>query len=180
MGTIRWLREVGFDDVVSVGGKAAALGALARAGFRVPEGFVIPTIGGIPAPRRDEEILAAFRVLMAPRVAVRSSATVEDGGAASWAGQLETFLNTDEEHLLENIERCRASARSARAEAYAEERGVAAACVAVIVQVMVPAEVAGVAFSVHPVTGAREPVIEAVRGLGDALVSGRAEPEDDA
>ncbi len=179
MGMIRWLGEVGFGDVASVGGKAAALGELARAGFRVPDGFVV-AIGGVPAPRRDEEILAAFRALGSPLVAVRSSATAEDGGAASWAGQFETFLNTDEEHLLENIERCRASAWSTRVEAYAEEQGVAAVRVAVIVQAMVPAEVAGVAFSVHPVTGVREPVIEAVRGLGDALVSGRTEPEDDA
>lgn len=172
---IRWLEEVGFGDVASVGGKAAALGELARAGFQVPRGFVVP-VGGVSG----DESLAAFRALGAPRVAVRSSATTEDGVAASWAGQLETFLNTDEDRLLENIERCRASARSARAEAYAEERGGDVARVAVIVQAMVPAEVAGVAFSVHPVTGAREPVIEAVRGLGDALVSGRAEPEDDA
>ena len=175
MGMIRWLGEVGFGDVASVGGKAAALGELARAGFRVPGGFVVPV-----GEASGEEALAAFRALGAPLVAVRSSATAEDGGAASWAGQFETFLNTDEEHLLENIERCRASAWSTRVEAYAEEQGVAAVRVAVIVQAMVPAEVAGVAFSVHPVTGVREPVIEAVRGLGDALVSGRTEPEDDA
>lgn len=176
MGIVLGLHAVGFADAARVGGKAAALGALARAGFRVPGGFVVPVDAEIDAG----EIGRAFRALGSPLVAVRSSATVEDGKAAAWAGQFETFLNTDEVRLTENVERCRASGQSERVAAYASGRGGDVARVAVIVQAMVPAEVAGVAFSVHPVTGARDPVVEAVRGLADELVSGRAEPEDGA
>lgn len=171
MGAIRWIREVVFADAAWAGGKAAALGELARAGFRVPDGFVVPASGC------EHEALDAFRALGSPLVAVRSSAASEDGRTASWAGQFETFLGVDGAGLLDAIARCRASGGGKRAAAYG---GGAPQRVAVVVQAMVPADAAGVAFSVDPVSGARRVVIEAVRGLGDALVSGRVHPDPDA
>jgi pyruvate,water dikinase len=57
----------------------------------------------------EKEILAAFEKLKAKYVAVRSSATAEDSKIDSWAGQLETYLNTTKENLIENIKKCWAS-----------------------------------------------------------------------
>lgn len=134
----------------------------------------------------QKEIQTAFRKLGKSEVAVRSSATAEDSAEASWAGQLESFLNTTEENLLENIKKCWASLFTPRAIFYRFEKGFhfekglhgRKISVAVVVQEMVHAEVAGVAFSVHPVTEDRNQlIIEAVRGLGDRLVSGVITPD---
>ncbi len=179
----RPLQELSHADAPAVGGKAAALGELMRAGFRVPDGFVVPA--KFPSPSKGEgqgevcgwdPVIAAFRRLGSSLVAVRSSAAVEDGASASWAGQFETELNVGENGLVESIRRCRESGRSKRAKAYGGET----ATIHVLVQAMVPADVAGVAFSINPVTGENVVTIEAVHGLGEALVSGRVSPDPDA
>jgi len=93
-----------------------------------------------------------------PAVAVRSSATAEDLPSASFAGQQASLLNVrGEDELLDAVRRCWASLWSARAIAYREREGIDQQTVklAVVVQRMVPAEVAGVLFSANPVTGAR-------------------------
>lgn len=69
------------------------------------------------------EISSHFKTLEAQYVAVRSSATAEDGSSAAWAGQLDTFLNTTEEHLLKNVQRCWASLFTPRAIFYRFEKG---------------------------------------------------------
>ena len=118
---------------------------------------------------------------MAPAVAVRSSACEEDGESASFAGQLETFLNvTGVEDVAEAALRCYRSAFSARAIGYRRNKGSEAAPVrmAVLVQWLVPAQVAGVAFSMNPVTGdAGEVLINAAWGLGESIVSGTVNPD---
>ena len=124
-------------------------------------------------------ILQNYKTLGAEYVAVRSSATAEDSASAAWAGQLDTFLNTTEDHLLENVKKCWASLFTPRAIFYrrrhAIENGVS---VAVVVQKMVQSEVSGVAFSVHPVTEDRnQMIIEAGFGLGEAIVSGQITPD---
>ena len=127
-----------------------------------------------------EEIKAAFKQLNAQFVAVRSSATAEDGSTASWAGELDTFLNTTENTLLENVKRCWASLFTPRAIFYRFEKGFhkSHVSVAVVVQKMVNSEAAGVAFSVHPVTEDRNQIIiEAGWGLGEAVVSGQITPD---
>lgn len=118
------------------------------------------------------------------RVAVRSSATAEDGSSAAWAGQLETYLNTTEENLLENVRKCWASLFTPRAIFYRKELEEKSGglptpvSVAVVVQRMVQSEVSGVAFSVHPVTQDRGQItIEAGWGLGEAIVSGSITPD---
>ncbi len=170
------LRDARVSD--EVGGKAAALGAMLRAGFTVPEGFVVV----MSADMLDEltpTVLDAFDALGAAYVAVRSSATQEDGRTAAWAGQLDTFLNVSRGGLVVSMSRCLNSANSARAQAYAAEKGLAAGRVAVIVQAMVPSDVSGVCFSVHPVTNnTDELVIEAAYGLGEAVVSGEITPDN--
>ena len=169
-----------------VGGKAARLAELLAAGFPVPGGFTITTDAfhlagdGMPA-ELAEQIAAAYRQLGSPPVAVRSSATAEDLGPASLAGQCETILDVrGEEPLLAAVGRCWSSLHSDRARAYFAEHGIAAerVAMAVVVQRLVPAEVAGVLFTANPRTGARdELLIEASWGLGEAVVSGRVQPD---
>ena len=127
-----------------------------------------------------EEIKKFFKKLDAKYVAVRSSATAEDSAAASWAGQLESYLNTTEENVLENVKRCWASLFTPRAIFYRFEKELhkQKISVAVVVQKMVESEVSGVAFSVHPVTQDRNQlIIEASFGLGEAIVSGQITPD---
>jgi phosphohistidine swiveling domain-containing protein len=182
------LREADPANRARYGGKGASLAALARASFEVPDGFIIPVdvaarLRGAPAewpPELRRELLARLAALVPAYepVAVRSSAADEDGAAASFAGQHETVLGvTGGDAFLEAVARCLASADAESARAYRQSVGAdAEAAMALVVQRMVPAVAAGVAFSIDPVTGSRDHVVvEAVAGLGDALVSGQAE-----
>lgn len=138
----------------------------------------------ILAAKMPEEIASvvttSFKELGAEFVAVRSSATAEDSAAAAWAGQLDTYLNTTDETLLENVQRCWASLFTPRAIFYRFEKGLHATkiSVAVVVQKMVNSDAAGIAFSVHPVTeDYNQLIIEAGFGLGEAVVSGQVTPD---
>jgi pyruvate,water dikinase len=114
-------------------------------------------------------------------VAVRSSATAEDLPGMSFAGQLETYLNVrGGDDVIDAVRRCWASLWTGRAIGYRERQGIRSEDVsmAVVVQQLVLAEVAGVVFTVNPVTGARdELVINAAWGMGEAIVSGRVTPD---
>ncbi|HSX24184.1 MAG TPA: PEP/pyruvate-binding domain-containing protein, partial [Candidatus Saccharimonadales bacterium] len=94
MKPILSLEKAEYGSIESVGGKAASLGNMLKAGFPVPPGFVITTEaykkGG--SAELTTQILAAFDELGVERVAVRSSAVAEDSSEASWAGQLDTVL----------------------------------------------------------------------------------------
>lgn len=136
----------------------------------------------IPHPL-ERSICRAYRRL-GGQVAVRSSMIGEDAHAASFAGQLDTYLNVEgESELLEAVKNCWASAFNWRLFSYLSEREKASAelieslSMAVVIQRMVDAQAAGVAFSADPITGQSQVVIEAVRGLGDALVRGLVEPD---
>lgn len=121
-----------------------------------------------------------FSALGAKYVAVRSSATAEDSDSAAWAGQLDTYLNTTDETLLENVKKCWASLFTPRAIFYRFEKGLKESnvSVAVVVQEMIESEKAGIAFSVHPVTQDKnQMIIEAGLGLGEAAVSGTITPD---
>ena len=114
-------------------------------------------------------------------VAVRSSGTAEDLPGMSFAGQMETYLNVrGSNDVIEAVKRCWASLWTGRAIGYRQRQGIReeAVSIAVVVQQLVPADVAGVMFTVNPVTGARdELVINAAWGLGEAIVSGRVTPD---
>jgi len=113
-----------------------------------------------------------------PQVAVRSSATLEDLPTASFAGQGDTYLNVaGADEVLARVRGCWASLWTARAVCYRQAHGFdgTSPAMAVIVQAMIPTDVGGVAFSVHPVTGADEIVVEAAPGLTEAVVQGTAE-----
>jgi pyruvate, water dikinase len=131
-------------------------------------------------PNIADEVQTSFRHLGAPQVAVRSSATVEDGATAAWAGQLDSFLNTSDETLIQNIQRCWASLFTPRALAYRFAKGLQREHIslAVVVQQMIQSEISGVAFSAHPLLqDHNQIVIEAGFGLGEAIVSGEIIPD---
>ncbi len=126
------------------------------------------------------QTLKSFHELGSPFVAVRSSATAEDGAAAAWAGQLDSFLNTTEETLLLNVQKCWASLFTPRAIFYRFEKELhgTVISVAVVVQKMIASEISGIAFSVHPISeDPNQLIIEAGFGLGEAIVSGEITPD---
>ncbi|UCD49543.1 MAG: PEP/pyruvate-binding domain-containing protein, partial [Phycisphaerales bacterium] len=127
------------------------------------------------------QVATAYGHLGADAVAVRSSATAEDLPGHSFAGQYETILGvTSLEGCFDAIRKCWASLWAERAYEYRRRNGIDHRQVemAVIVQRQIGAEAAGVAFSIDPTTGSRSRiVIESCAGLGDALVSGRVQPD---
>ena len=146
----------------TIGGKAAGLAPLARAGLPVPPAVVIP------AEAADSEI-GSLAADIATRfsgssVAVRSSGIAEDLAEASYAGQYETVLNVRSEPgaLTAAVRRVRASAAGAIVASYA---GRHPAPMAVLVMPMVDADAAGIAFTRDPVTGDRVVVVEAVLAI---------------
>jgi phosphohistidine swiveling domain-containing protein len=168
------LVEVPPGSSALVGGKAARLAELARAGFPVPPGIVV-----IPLAERS----AAHRLLAAvdrladreARFAVRSSGMAEDGAETSFAGQYLSKLNVSRLDVPGAVEQVRRSGATERVAAY----GGTAAAIPVLVQPMVPAVAAGVAFTADPVSGDRgTTIVTAVRGLGEGLVSGELNGEE--
>lgn len=201
MNWIRPLAEVNLTDSKSVGGKAAHLGALIRAGFPVPPGFVITVdafvdhFGQItdplvrpPTPRLSSELMAEVSDALITHLgrdtdlAVRSSSTEEDGQFASFAGQHSTYYFVNPMRVDQAIVDCWMSLWSSPATAYRRagwgdiDSGDPLR-MAVIVQRMVRATRSGVAFSRHPVEDSNDCVIEASWGLGAALVDGRVTPD---
>ncbi len=168
-------------DVSLCGGKARALGQLINAGFNVPPGFVITTHAETKMDKSlEDEILRYFDNFNTPYVAVRSSAVGEDSSTASWAGQLESYLNVDKTGLIDAIKKCWASIESERAISYAKEHDVPQSelKVGVVVQKMINSDTAGVMFTVNPVNQlSEEIVIEAIYGLGELLVQGLVTPD---
>jgi len=176
---------VSLDDRVCessalAGNKAATLAVLRRAGFPVPAGVVVSAeaLSGIaddlPASVR-ESLLQVPNLLGPGPWAVRSSSTAEDTEQASFAGQFETFLNVDLGELAGAVQRCWQSALADRVKVYGGPEWLGS--MAVLIQPMIVADTAGVAFTRDPVSGQNRTVIEAVKGLGDRLVSGAATPE---
>jgi pyruvate,water dikinase len=171
-------------------GVIASLEALARAGDEAALEREVVRLraliaGGELASSVREEIIAAYTQLwevgaLEGRVAVRSSATAEDLASASFAGQQETYLYVSgAENLLAAVKSCWASLWAPRAISYrrrfwaSRETG----AMAVVVQAMIPCDVAGVAFSADPLTGQDRVIIEANWGLGETVVRGEVEAD---
>jgi len=193
---ITWLDQPTCQDVCLTGGKAANLSRLA-ANYPVPAGFCLTTEAygqwaeaatpTLMPPALQALLAAAYATLAqqserAPlRVAVRSSAIGEDSQAASFAGQYATYLNvTGLAAVTDAVLRCWASAQAERVQVYQQQQGQTpqALPVAVLVQQLIAADIAFVAFSAHPVTGQRdEVVINANWGLGESIVSGLVTPD---
>ena len=184
-----WLGDPKSFDAALVGSKAANLSRLARLYQRVPDGFCLPVTlmdAAYPFDLRDE-ITAAVADLMRCHslpclvAAVRSSAVDEDGATASFAGQHETYLNiVGAEAIIEAVGRCWKSARSEHALNYRRRQGLSVEQpqLGVLVQQLVAADVAAVAFSANPITGNQgEVMINASWGLGESIVGGTVTPD---
>ena len=129
----------------------------------------------------SDTIKEAYRELNAKLVAVRSSATAEDLPEASFAGQQRTFLNVQgEDDVVAAVQGCWASLFEPRAIYYRQEQGFKHLDVgiAVPVQKMVQSDISGVLFTVEPLTSDKTKIlIEAIYGLGEAIVSGEVTPD---
>ena len=184
-------------DASAVGHKAANLARFA-AKYRVPPAFCLSTsvyaelhAAVLPAGTAERAALRAgvadgYERLAArigerePRVAVRSSATGEDSAEASYAGQHETILNVrGVDAVVEAVLECWRSASNERVAAYRREKGIdVPVSVAVIVQEMVDADAAAIAFGADPVSGDDTiVVIDGAKGLGDKIASGEITPD---
>ena len=169
------------------GNKAANLFRLKSAGFNVPAWItIVPSAFGDDARWQDHQLQAELNEsLLRPQfqntlLAVRSSALEEDGNETSFAGQLDSFLNVSQEWVMTAARSVWLSGSSERISAYAAGMNTSRtrSGSAIIVQKMVNAKFAGVAFSADPVSGNRKTVvINAVDGLADKLVSGEENGE---
>jgi pyruvate, water dikinase len=135
-----------------------------------------------PADELRASIEASYAALDPgdPPVAVRSSACAEDSDTASYAGQQETYLHVrGAGEVLRRIRDCWTSFFTERALFYRSRKGALEDLgMAVVVQRMVDADVAGVLFTVDPTRGRRDRMlVEAVLGLGEAVVSGQVTPD---
>ncbi|MFZ5643529.1 MAG: PEP/pyruvate-binding domain-containing protein [Bacillota bacterium] len=190
--------EAALPDLAGV--KAANLSRLLAAGFPVPNGIVVTTAAftahvstvftepeqagdaiekkPLPSPVENalRHALAAFGDVP---LAVRSSGVSEDLAGASFAGQYETILGVRNDAAADAVRKCWASAFSHHIRKYQTARELAADRMAVLIQPLIAAEAAGVAFTANPVTGDRsETVVSAVQGLGERLVSGQVSPDE--
>ncbi len=192
-------------QVALAGGKGASLATMTAEGLPVPPGFVVTSAafeavvdtGALRERMRGRDVEAARAMVAAAEppkelierhhaeltgpVAVRSSACAEDSEGASYAGQQETYLNTDGlAEVLANVVRCWLSFFTERAVFYRQEKGsLEDVAMAVVVQQMVDSDKSGVLFTVDPVHGRRDRmVVEAARGLGEAVVSGEVTPDN--
>lgn len=174
------------SDPAQTGNKAYRLAELFSAGFDVPPFFVVrpeacDTTGNGSTRMLGRQIESALRHLCpdgAP-VAVRSSSVEEDGTQHSFAGQFDSFLNVHHRDVCSRVARVWESATSQHIVRYREAKRIGGArparpeAPAVLVQRMVEAEAAGVAFAADPVNGNPDyAVVTATKGLGDTLVSG--------
>lgn len=189
MSDLRTFEQIQDDDLELVGGKGLSLGRMSAAGLPVPPGFCVTTAAYHRLSGQSlnsdaglvEPIGAAYRQLGGGLVAVRSSATAEDGAITSFAGQQETILGVQgEAEVCAAVARCWDSLHSERAVAYRRDRGVGdeGLAMAVVVQRLVPAEVAGVLFTRDPLDpDGKRMLVEASWGLGESVVSGKVTPD---
>ena len=203
------LEEVRKEDIEVAGGKGANLGELIQHGFPVPPGFVVvadtyrqfisdiaintDSCQQIRKQILERDITAELQGALQRHhanitanytgqfvYAVRSSATAEDLGDASFAGQHDTYYYVTSDQLPQMIKKCWASLWSDAAYSYRESQGIEHSCVymAVVVQVMVESEISGVTFTANPLTGNTDEIVtESSWGMGAAIVDGRVSPD---
>ncbi len=200
-----WVPGNGAPDVQAVGGKASQLAALhtlaATHEAHVPRFVVVRTeayvecavrsaalpeapIATTPLPdalATDVQQALHAAGLQHAMLAVRSSATLEDGASASFAGQFATVLGVranDRDALHAAIREVWASVAAAHAVAYQQEHDAIGLRMAVVLQELVEPYAAGVAFALDPVSGdTQTAVVSAVYGLGEGLVSGELDAD---
>jgi pyruvate,water dikinase len=171
------------QQVDLTGGKGASLARSTAAGFPVPPGVIVSAeayrrwTSGHALPAEVTHEVRSWLATQPPGLtyAVRSSATAEDGTQHAFAGQHETFLNVPPAAVPEKILECWLSRDGDRAVTYRRQAGLRDEDVlmAVVIQVMVPADCAGVGFCLDPIQGRADVFsIDACFGVGETVVSG--------
>ena len=177
---ILWLGSPRSHEEELVGGKAAVLARLTALGYDVPAGFCVTTRALSEGAESYGRMLVEAAQRLAPPWAARSSATVEDSPDHLFPGLFASLLGLSEEgKLLRAVAEIAAGSDSRVVAAYAERAGIdlGAIRMAAIVQTLVPATAAGVAFTRHPITGERQVLVEANHGLGETVVDGSIDPD---
>lgn len=203
MKKLLFFNEIDKSMVAQVGGKGANLGEMTQAGIPVPPGFCLTTqvydqfsagleLEGLSGPEArallsQRELPDDCETLIAQALdhfppgtlfSVRSSATAEDLPHASFAGQQDTYLNVAPSDLAQAVKNCFVSLYTDRAVSYRKQNGITNPSMSVVVQQMVASEASGVLFTADPVSNRRSLlVIDAVFGLGEAIVSGLVSPD---
>jgi len=173
--SVIWLADVSSQDPSVSGNKAANLARLMDRGFLVPDGFCV-TAGHTDRSLWEDEVRAALGQLPSPW-AVRSSSTAEDSETQAFPGMFLTVLGLrSPDDVVTAIERVMASASEEVVSRYSGEPGTKFS-VPVLVQPLVDASAAGVAFTRHPVNQQRVVFIEAGLGLGETVVDGSTTPD---
>ncbi len=188
-----------FDDSIlqQIGGKANGLLHLQKLNLNVPEWIVLP-FDTIEELIKDEnslqdllkDILIHFEqksTIKSQFFAVRSSAIEEDGKTLSFAGQFETklFVKNQIEELKKAVQEVYNSVNSERIKTYKNNLKENfdkndKPKIAIIIQIMIDADVSGVAFGINPTSGngsRKETLINSVFGIGEGLVSGELEAD---
>jgi len=175
-----------FFDALGLAADFERLGGSSVAEAEAAREAIAARIHTAPIPPALEDAITSAHAALRARCgedlvcAVRSSATAEDSGGASFAGQHGTYYYVDAAKLLPMVRNCWASLWSKEAVSYRATNGIdhATTYMAVVVQQMIPSEVSGVTFTVNPVTGARdEVVVESSWGMGAGIVDGRVTPD---
>ncbi|MCO4744050.1 MAG: hypothetical protein KC912_04630 [Proteobacteria bacterium] len=164
--------QVAGTSVMDVGGKALGLAAIAESGLPVPPFAVVTTACfDCDADTLDRVVSEAVSFIGEGHYAVRSSATVEDGAEASFAGQFVSVLGVGSEDVADAVRTCWASAEHERVRAYAEHHGVETGPVAVVIQVMIEGSASGVMFTRDP-DDPGAALVSVGLGLGEGVVQG--------
>lgn len=171
-----------FSDITKealdfAGGKGSALCRMYNAGIAVPDGFVILATAFENNELKAEahsDIVKCLEKLPESTFAVRSSALSEDSAKTSFAGEFESVLNVARADIFSAIEKVAASVKSERVSEYSKVHGIDDGHqIAVVVQSMISAKLAGVFFSADPITGSHVNMVgNFVFGAGEQLVSG--------
>ncbi len=175
------------QDLSVIGGKACGLVRLLKAGFRVPGAWCIPsdaTEGGKLPPELESVLRGLWEKFVAlrpnGRLAVRSSATAEDLEGASFAGIYETKLDIDSaDRLVQAVKDCLWAVHADRARGYRAKQDMGHDLrIALVIQRMIESEISGVMLTANPRRPfAKEIVVDAAYGLGEAVVSGVTHPD---
>jgi len=184
--TKRQIVELLESDDREIGGKGEQLKNLAKLSVEIPNTYVCRNTLFRTYQKDPEAALKLLSEELSSSIdtsgnyAIRSSANVEDGSELSFAGQFDSCLNVSgHDQIVQAVEKVWQSAQSERVQSYCQSNGTPHESIemSVLIQDMVDPVMAGVAFSHNPLSGLHEVVIEAVEGLGDALVQGSVTPE---
>ena len=161
------------------GNKTTSLNWLLKKGFQIPVSWVVPAdalqelAAGEPGAREAFQVSLQAALDPDRRYAVRSSANLEDGPDASYAGQFQSLLDIPgDESLIDALQLVWQGAHQPRIDTYQVGHNLAAHDLEMnaLIQEMVQPRFSGVAFSINPLTGLDEILVEAVEGSGEALV----------